>query len=100
MEQPPELDVVREAETFATLTNSLADAAQALEVWTRGKLNAYGSPFFDSMQEFALGVNSAHGRLDQIRNADTRLQRIIELLESDIEPGDLTDPSTYQAEPA
>jgi hypothetical protein len=98
--EKPEMDVVREAETFATLTNALSDAAQALEVWTRGKLNAYGSPFFDSMQEFALGINSAHGRLDQIRNADARLQNIIELLESDIEPGELTDPSTYQAEPA
>jgi hypothetical protein len=98
--EKPEMDVVREAETFATLTNALSDAAQALEVWTRGKLNAYGSAFFDSMQEFALGINSAHGRLDQIRNADERLQRIIELLESDIEPGDLTNPSTYQAEPS
>lgn len=100
MEQPPQMDVVREAETFATLTNAMSDAAQALEVWIRGKLNAYGSPFFDSMQEFALGINSANGRLDQIRHADERLQRIVQLLESDIEPGDLTDPSTYQAEPA
>jgi hypothetical protein len=98
--EKPALDVVKEAETFATLTNALADSAQALEVWIRGKLNAYGSPFFDSMQEFALGINTAHGRLDQIRYADERLQRVILLLESDIEPGDLTNPNGYQQEPS
>jgi hypothetical protein len=98
--EKPTLDVVKEAETFATLTNALADSAQALEVWIRGKLNAYGSPFFDSMQEFALGINTAHGRLDQIRYADERLQRVILLLESDVEPGDLTNPTGYQQEPS
>ena len=61
-------------------------------------MNQYGSDGMDYLRQLDAGLYTISADLKTLYGYRDRLDALIELLESDVEPGTLS-PSTYQQEP-
>jgi hypothetical protein len=97
MEGESEFDAVRECETYSTQLNKVHFELQTLEVWLRGRLNQYGSDGMDFLRSLDAGLYTINDDLKALYGFRERVDELIELLEDDIAPGQLT--STVDVEP-
>lgn len=97
MEGESEFDAVRECETYSTQLNKVHFELQTLEVWLRGRLNQYGSDGMDFLRSLDAGLYTINDDLKTLYGFRERVDHLIELLEDDIAPGQLS--TTVDVEP-
>ena len=97
VEKESDFDAMSECETYSVLLGKLHQNLQTTEVWVRGRLNQYGSDGMDYLRQLDAGLYTISADLKTLHGYRDRLDALIELLESDIEPGSLSP--TYQQEP-
>ena len=98
MEKESDFDAMSECETYSVLLGKLHNDLQTTEVWVRGRLNQYGSDGMDYLRQLDAGLYTISADLKTLYSYRDRLDALIELLESDVEPGTLTT-SNFQQEP-
>ena len=97
VEKESDFDAMAECETYSVLLGKLHQNLQTTEVWVRGRLNQYGSDGMDYLRQLDAGLYTISADLKTLHGYRDRLDALIELLESDVEPGSLSP--TYQQEP-
>ena len=97
VEKESDFDAMAECETYSVLLGKLHQNLQTTEVWVRGRLNQYGSDGMDYLRQLDAGLYTISADLKTLYGYRDRLDALIELLESDVEPGTLSP--TYQQEP-
>ena len=97
VEKESEFDAMAECETYSVLLGKLHQDLQTTEVWVRGRLNQYGSDGMDYLRQLDAGLYTISADLKTLHSYRDRLDDLIELLESDVEPGSLTP--NHQPEP-
>ena len=97
MEKESDFDAMSECETYSVLLGKIHQDLQTTEVWVRGRLNQYGSDGMDYLRQLDAGLYTISADLKTLHGYRDRLDALIELLESDVEPGSLSP--TYQQEP-
>ena len=97
VEKESDFDAMSECETYSVLLGKLHQNLQTTEVWVRGRLNQYGSDGMDYLRQLDAGLYTISADLKTLHGYRDRLDALIELLESDVEPGSLSP--TYQQEP-
>jgi len=97
VEKESDFDAMSECETYSVLLGKLHQNLQTTEVWVRGRLNQYGSDGMDYLRQLDAGLYTISSDLKTLHGYRDRLDALIELLESDVEPGSLSP--TYQQEP-
>ena len=98
VEKESDFDAMSECETYSVLLGKLHNDLQTTEVWVRGRLNQYGSDGMDYLRQLDAGLYTISADLKTLYSYRDRLNALIELLESDVEPGTLTT-SNFQQEP-
>jgi len=93
-----DFDVMAEAETYCNCMGRLYSETQQLDVWVRGRLNQYGSDGLNFIRQCDAGIYSVSDDVERIRQVHDRLTSLLQLLTSEVQPGDLNS-TKYQPEP-